>query len=154
MATIYDMPGHLFRRLHQISVSAFTAEVGAAGFDLTPVQFAVLSALEDHPDIDQATLAGLIAYDRVTIGGVIARLESRGLIERTVSETDRRARRLRLTERGASILQTVRPAVRRAQERMVAGLDAAEQDQLLALMHKIAEHNNEMSRAPLRPNES
>lgn len=154
MTSIYDLPGHLIRRMHQISVSAFAVEVGNAGFDLTPVQFAALSMLEEHPDVDQATLAGMIAYDRVTIGGVIARLESRGLIERTVSETDRRARRLRLTERGASILQTVRPAVRRAQERMVAGLDAAEQDQLLALMHKIAEHNNEVSRAPLRPNET
>lgn len=150
MATIYDLPGHLFRRLHQISVSAFAAEVGAAGFDLTPVQFAVLSALEDHPDIDQATLAGLIAYDRVTIGGVIARLETRGLLERKVCDTDRRARRLRLTERGAAVLTTVWPAVRRAQGVMVGGLDPEEQAILLALMRKVADASNELSRAPLR----
>jgi len=150
MVSIYELPGHLIRRMHQISVSAFAAEVAAAGFDLTPVQFAALAMLEDCPDIDQATLAGLIAYDRVTIGGVITRLEARGLIERHVSEADRRARRLRITERGLALLRTVRPAVRRAQDVMVGALDPDEREQLLALMKKIAEANNELSRAPLR----
>ncbi|WP_116132824.1 MarR family winged helix-turn-helix transcriptional regulator [Tropicimonas sp. IMCC34043] len=150
MATIFDLPGHLFRRLHQISVSAFATEVSAAGFDLTPVQFAVLSMLEDHPDIDQATLAGLIAYDRVTIGGVISRLEARGMVERKICKTDRRARRLRLTERGKATLTTVWPAVRRAQTVMVGALDPAEQETLLALMRKVTNASNQVSRAPLR----
>lgn len=150
MTSIYELPGHLIRRMHQISVSAFATEVAAAGFELTPVQFAVLSMLEEFPDIDQATLAGLIAYDRVTIGGVISRMETRGLIERTVSETDRRARRLRVTGRGEALLRTVRPAVRRAQELMVSALEPEEREQFLALMQKIAEANNELSRAPLR----
>lgn len=151
MTKIYDLPGHLFRRLHQISVSAFSAEVGAAGFNLTPVQFAALSMLEDRPGIDQATLAGLIAYDRVTIGGVLTRLETRGLIDRTVCETDRRARTLHLTERGTAVLRTAWPAVRRAQELMVNALNEEEQAQLLGLMRKIADANNDLSRAPSRP---
>ena len=72
MASLHDLPGHLIRRLHQISVSTFTAETAAEGFDLTQVQYAALFTLRGHPGIDQATLAGLIAYDRVTIGGVVA----------------------------------------------------------------------------------
>ena len=150
MTVIYDLPGHLIRRLHQISVSAFSAETAAAGFDLTPVQFAALSMLEENPGIDQATLAGLIAYDRVTIGGVISRLEARGLIERTICENDRRARTLRLTERGASVLRTIWPAVRRTQDVIVAGLTEEERTTFLSLMRKVAEANNDLSRAPLR----
>ena len=53
-----------------------------AGFDLTPVQFAALAVIAEHPRIDQATLAGLIAYDRVTIGGVVDRLSQKGYILR------------------------------------------------------------------------
>lgn len=151
MSVIQELPGHLIRRLHQISVSAFTQEVGAAGFDLTPVQFAALRMLKEHPDIDQATLAGLIAYDRVTLGGVVNRLEARGLIERTISETDRRARQLRLTERGESVLTTVWPAVRRTQETILKDLTPEEQETLLRLLRKMADANNELSRAPLRP---
>ena len=105
MTDLYDLPGHLIRRMHQISVSAFAAETKAAGFDLTPMQFAALCMLEENPGIEQATLAGLVAIDRATIGGVVARLETRGLLERSVSRTDRRARVLTLTEIGAALLR-------------------------------------------------
>ena len=37
-----DMPGHLARRFQQIAVAVFLAEVGDAGFDLTPVQYAAV----------------------------------------------------------------------------------------------------------------
>lgn len=55
-----------------------------------------------------------------------------------------------MTDRGEALLRTVRPAVRRAQELMVSALEPEEREQFLALMQKIAEANNELSRAPLR----
>lgn len=148
MTQIYDLPGHQIRRLHQISVAVFAAQTKAAGFELTPVQYAALASLHDHPGIDQATLAGLIAYDRVTIGGVISRLETRGYVERRVRDDDRRARSLTLTERGESLLQTIRPAVRATQDQIMAGLDQTERDEFLRLMHKLTETGNQLSRAP------
>ncbi|MCR8550999.1 MarR family transcriptional regulator [Salipiger sp. P9] len=151
MAHVYDLPGHLIRRLHQISVSAFAGEANAAGLDLTPVQFAALSMLNDHPDIDQATLAGLIAYDRVTLGGVVNRLAARGLIERKVSATDRRARQLRLTDAGAALLKNALPVIDRIQETILKDLNAQERDSLLGLLRKMTAESNAMSRAPLRP---
>ncbi|SOC00006.1 MarR family transcriptional regulator [Rhodobacter sp. JA431] len=144
METIKTLPGHLIRRMQQQAVATFTAETQAAGFDLTPVQFAALATLERKPGIEQATLAAAIAYDRVTIGGVVARLEARGLVERSVSKTDRRARNLQLTERGAALLRTVWPAVRRAQDQMLDNLDAAERAQLNALLTK-AIHRDDAS---------
>ena len=150
MASLHDLPGHLIRRLHQISVSTFTAETAAEGYDLTQVQYAALFTLRDHPGIDQATLAGLIAYDRVTIGGVISRLETRGYLERTVSETDRRARTLRLTPSGDAILNAIEAAVLRAQRSMLQGLTESERATLLVLLRKATDAGNELSRAPLR----
>ena len=82
MLEFLAMPGHLIRRLHQISVSIFSESVAEAGFDITAVQFAALSVLKDYPGIDQVTLAGMIAYDRVTIGGVIDRLEQKPVLDR------------------------------------------------------------------------
>lgn len=149
MSLIYDLPGHLIRRLQQIAVSVFTAEMGKAGFDLSPVQFGALCVLNEHPGIDQATLAGLIAHDRVTIGGVISRLEARGLIERTVSASDRRARVLRLTERGAATLRTSWAPVRRAQDVITAALTPEERQEFMRLITKITDANNELSRAPM-----
>ena len=36
----HGMPGHLIRRLHQLSTQCFANRMRAAGFDVTPVQFA------------------------------------------------------------------------------------------------------------------
>ena len=151
MLELHDMAGHLIRRLHQISVSVFADRMKDAGVDLTPVQFAALSALEAHPDIDQATLAGLIAYDRVTIGGVIDRLESKGLISRKVSPLDRRARIVRLSDAGQKALAEVRPVVRRLQKDILGGLTEAETARFMDLLRKTTEAGNDQSRAPLQP---
>ena len=77
-----DKPGHLARRFQQIAVAVFHAEVEEAGYDLTPVQYAALATIGAHPGIDQVTLAGLIAYDRTTITGVVDRLVQKGLLVR------------------------------------------------------------------------
>ncbi|MBC9247483.1 winged helix-turn-helix transcriptional regulator [Paracoccus sp. 11-3] len=149
MTQIYDLPGHLIRRLNQISVAVFAAQTKAAGFDLTPVQYGALASLRDHPGIDQTTLAGLIAHDQVTIGGVVSRLESRGYVQRRVRDDDRRARSLTLTERGESLLQTIQPAIRATQEQITNGLDEAERAEFIRLMRKLTDTGNQYSRAPL-----
>lgn len=151
MNDLYGMAGHLIRRLHQISTSVFAQRMKDAGIDLTPVQFGVLSALHSNPDVDQATLAGLIAHDRVTIGAVLDRLQNKGLIERKVSPRDRRARILSLTSAGQTLLETTTPIVWTLQEDILGGLDSQERDKLLDLMRKVATASNELSRAPLLP---
>ncbi len=138
MSDLYSMPGHLIRRLHQISTAIFQERTRTAGFDLTPVQFAALDTLSRHPGIDQATLAHLIAYDRATIGGVVDRLETKGLLQRTVSKKDRRARIVTLSDAGAALLARVTPVVQDLQGEILAGLDADEQNQFLELAQKSA----------------
>ena len=101
---VLDMAGHLIRRLHQQSTQLFALRTQAAGFDLTPVQYAALEAIHENPGMDQARLAELIAYDRATIGGVIERLEKKGWVRRVVSEKDRRARELSLSTKGNKVL--------------------------------------------------
>ncbi len=146
-----EYPGFLARRFQQIAVAIFLAEVGAEGVDLTPVQYSALKAVRAHPGVDQATLAGLIAFDRTTIGGVIDRLESRGLINRSTPENDRRTRQLEICKSGSDLLDRVEPAVQRAQRLMLSGLDEHESVQFMALIKKAVEGCNALSRAPLRP---
>ena len=145
-----DMPGHLARRFQQIAVAVFLAEVEAAGFDLTPVQYAALAAIAANPAIDQITLAGLIAYDRTTITGVIDRLAQKGLVVRQPSARDRRARELRITTEGRRTLAAITPAVEAAQRLMVRGLTEAEASELIRLLQKAIAAGNNLSRAPLR----
>jgi MarR family transcriptional regulator, temperature-dependent positive regulator of motility len=128
-----DMAGHLIRRLHQLSTQVFVQRTQAAGFDLTPVQFAALDAIHNHPGADQATVAERIAYDRATIGGVIERLEQKGWVARVVSERDRRARELSLTPEGQRTFRALVPVVRGLQDEILASLSPADRARFLQL---------------------
>ena len=131
-----QMAGHLIRRLHQQSTAVFVQRTQAAGFDLTPVQFAAMDAIHSHPGSDQARVAELIGYDRATIGGVIDRLDKKGWVRRVVSARDRRARELSLTTEGASVRAAVLPTVRDLQQAILPGLSATERTQFLALARR------------------
>eukprot|EP00903_Cladosiphon_okamuranus_P000877 g875.t1 len=144
------MPGHLIRRLQQIAVAVFQKEIGGTGIDVTPVQFAALVQIRQNPGLDQATLAGLIAYDRTTIGGVVDRLEHKGFLLRKTSAADRRAKTLHLTDAGQSALETLFPAVERAQAVMLGGLSRPETETFLQLLKKATNSLNDLSRAPLK----
>ena len=126
--------GHLIRRLHQQSTQVFQTQT--AHFDLTSVQFAALDSIAQQPGIDQASLATAIAFDRATIGGVLERLERKGLLLRAVSPQDRRARLLTLTAAGEQLLADCRPVVKALQNDILARLTPAERRKFLALAHK------------------
>jgi MarR family transcriptional regulator, temperature-dependent positive regulator of motility len=145
-----DMPGHLARRFQQIAVAVFLAEVEAAGYDLTPVQYAALAATNANPGIDQVTLAGLIAFDRTTITGVVDRLVQKGLVSRRESRRDRRARELTITGAGRRTLRGITPAVEAAQRIMMRGLDENEAREFVRLLLKVIAAGNALSRAPRR----
>ena len=136
-----DMAGHLIRRLHQQSTQVFVQRTQAAGFDLTPVQYAALDAIEARPAADQACVAEMIGYDRATIGGVIDRLEKKGWIQRVVSERDRRARELSLTAKGKSILSALKPVVQDLQSDILLPLNEAEQKRFMELARRVVWHH-------------
>lgn len=134
---VHDMAGHLIRRLHQQSTHVFAQKTQAAGFDLTAVQFAALDAIQAHPGTDQAYVAEVIGYDRATIGGVIDRLEKKGWIARVVSERDRRARELSLTDEGRRILAALQPIVQDLQKDILKPLNKEDRERFIRLASQV-----------------
>ena len=141
-------PGHLMRRCQQIAVSVFLDE--CREYDLTPLQFAVLTALLQGGPEDQVHLGGRLALDRTTIGVVVRNLEERGLVTRRVSEKDRRSKPVSITADGERLVYAAVDAAEAAQDRMLAPLSASERRQFVRLLQKMADGNNSESRAPLR----
>ena len=134
--------------MQQIAVAIFVEE--CKSFDLTPVQYAALVAIQTHPGIDATRLSAVIAFDRSTLGNVIERLEAKGHIARRPAREDKRVKLLYLTRSGAALLRKVMPSVDRAQARMLQPLRAADRRTLMALMSQLVDLNNEASRVPLR----
>jgi DNA-binding MarR family transcriptional regulator len=138
MAKSFDFqqaPGHLIRRAHQVAVAIFMEET--AGFDVTPVQFAILNALLEDPGEDQVTLAGKVAFDAATFGSVITRLEARGWVRREPDGADRRRKLLWVTPQGAEIARRMKRSVGKVQQRILEPLDDREREQLVALLDRL-----------------
>jgi DNA-binding MarR family transcriptional regulator len=138
MAKSFDFrhaPGHLIRRAHQVAVGIFMEET--SGFEVTPVQFAILNALMEDPGEDQITLARQVAFDPATFGSVIGRLEAKGWVRREADEGDRRRKLLWVTPEGEQAARQMRRAVGKVQARILAPLDGKEQQQLLALLYRL-----------------
>src|SRR5258708_12589717 len=101
-------PGFLIRRLHQIHVALFQKR--CAAFEITPLQYSLLSALAKRGTADQTTLAADVALDRTTTTGALKRLQLRHFVERSIHHRDRRAQMCRLTKRGGALLKPMEAA--------------------------------------------
>jgi DNA-binding MarR family transcriptional regulator len=143
-----SMPGHLIRRAQQIAVAVFMDH--ASDLAVTPIQFAALAAVEAHAGIDATRLAGLIALDKPTTGGVVERLVAKGFLARTADAADRRVKRLAITPDGQRHLRRVEVAVRAAQADILKPLAPADRDTFVRLLAALVEGNNTASRAPMR----
>ncbi len=148
LSRLQSQPGHLIRRAQQVAVAIFMDE--CTRFDLTPVQYASLSAIEAHPDCDATRLSALIAFDRSTLGDVLERLEAKNLLSRRPTSRDKRIKLLRITSKGRRLLTNVAASADRAQQRMLAPLTHAERKTLMALLTKMTVEHNESSRVPQR----
>lgn len=144
---LWNRPGYLIRRLHQIHIGLFAEECGPE--DLTPVQFAILTVLQGGEEMDQLTLSTSVGVDRTSGADVIRRLERRGLLTREASTRDRRVRIVKITEQGKTFTARVRPMMAAAQNRLVAPLTEEEREEFFRIAKKMVDANNEASRAPM-----
>ncbi|MDP6376565.1 MAG: MarR family transcriptional regulator [Pseudomonadales bacterium] len=70
---------------------------------LTKSQWRVIVHLHRQEGLSQSELAALLAVGKVSVGGLIDRLEQRGWVERRTDEKDRRSNRIFLTNKGRSV---------------------------------------------------
>jgi DNA-binding MarR family transcriptional regulator len=139
--------GALTRRVNQISMTMTAEAVGQA--DLTPMQYAAMSCLnkqDGEPGIDQIGLAARVGIDRNTASVLVDGLAARGIVERRVSDVDRRARLLRLTPEGERLFHHVRKGNLAAQARALAPLAPNERELLLDLLTRLVAANGAHAR--------
>jgi DNA-binding MarR family transcriptional regulator len=137
-------PGFYLRKMQQWAVAVFMQE--CRDFDITPVQYATLSAAHHNPGMDQRRLAEHISLDTSTMATVLDRLEKRRCIERRPTPHDRRAKSIFLTDTGMQLLQAAHPSVQRAQARMLERLSPDERTIFLQLARKMVDLSEQLPR--------
>lgn len=106
------------------------ADKRARAYGMTRAQWAVLARLEREPGVTQSRLAELTDVEPITIGRLVDRLETNGLIERNPDPHDRRIWRLTLTPKSTGILKQIAAFRRELHDQMADGID---EPSLLAL---------------------
>ncbi|MBV9995964.1 MAG: winged helix-turn-helix transcriptional regulator [Caulobacteraceae bacterium] len=102
---------HLLHRVLQLALDFHTEAAGQSG--LTQRQFTVLAAAGASEGVSQSDLVRATGIDRSTLADLVARMITKGLLERERSTTDARANCVRLSEAGrAALTEGVRPAAR------------------------------------------
>jgi DNA-binding MarR family transcriptional regulator len=110
--------------------------------DLDRASFDVLATLRRSNAEHSLTPAGLMHSSMVTSGAIsqrLDRLEARGLVTRAPSETDGRGVQVTLTAEGLRLIDAVLPTHIDTENALLAGLSAAERDQLAGLLRILLE---------------
>jgi len=106
---------------------------------ITAVQFRILITLSTRPGTSSAELARLYDVKPQTMIKQIAILETKALIDRQVSATNKRLLELRLTAAGEDILRQCQKDSRAMEREILTPLEAGEQEQLRGFLTRLLE---------------
>jgi DNA-binding MarR family transcriptional regulator len=146
---LWSRAGFLIRRLNQIHYALFLEE--CTGFDLTPIQYGLISELAEHPGIDQITLSQEVGIDRSNTADILRRLELRGLVKRYPSPEDRRMKLSILTDKGEQVRREMYACMLRAQDQLLEPLSDEQKKNFQRLLAHLVRANNHLGRTLFRP---
>ena len=118
--------------------------VAASGLSLA--EHELLIRLSQGPDrrLRMQDLSSLLLLSKSGVTRIVDRLEKRGLVERKMSETDRRVILAYLTEKGVEVMETARPVIAEGIDEFFSRhLTDDEIIELRALLRKVLTGNGE-----------
>jgi DNA-binding MarR family transcriptional regulator len=105
---------------------------------LTAPQFAALASLAEEPGMSGARLARRCFVTPQTMNGIIANLETAGLIERHADPNHGRILQATLAQRGRAKLDQALRAGAAVEAKMLADIGRPERERLLVLLRRCA----------------
>ena len=123
--------------MHQLRSQQYQA-LRDSPLAVTHMESKVLGYFGRLPGSTQSDLVQHSGRDKAQLARLIKGLRERGLLDGEAGEDDRRSVRLQLTEAGRAVLRTLQQQTRRVHARAVAGMDAGEQQRLVALLRQVS----------------
>lgn len=127
-------------------VSQAVAGVYADRFDLTRAEWRVLAALAANGKMAAKEVGPYSTLDKMQVSRAVARMEERAIIERREDTSDRRAKILRLTPKGAAMFRELLPLVAEREAYILGSLDERERAALGSILGKIFSRADELAR--------
>jgi MarR family transcriptional regulator, organic hydroperoxide resistance regulator len=125
-------------KVHALVEKAMTA--GLLPLELKLPHYDILANAHRFPGLTQQELATKLLVGRSNLSMLLPELERRGLIERGQDKTDKRVRRLHLTQAGTDLVLNALRVQVTVIENMMQALSAEECDQLGDFMRRVGMH--------------
>ncbi|WP_349630705.1 MarR family winged helix-turn-helix transcriptional regulator [Bradyrhizobium liaoningense] len=126
------LAGYLIRQAQLWVFEDFNATLGP--LELRPVHFSILTIVGENPGLSQMALSHVLGVVRSALVPMLDGLESRGLLKRTPSKTDRRSHALYLTAEGRMLLERAEVLVQEHEKRLMKKVGVAGHKQLLQIL--------------------
>lgn len=108
-----------------------------SNFDITPPQLDALLVLREFGELTMGELCQKMFLACSTATDLIDRMERNGLIERVRDTADRRVIRLRVLNKGSSVIDEVLQARRGYLATILSELDVADKDRLIQSLEQL-----------------
>lgn len=108
-------------------------------FGLNHARVGILTLLDEAPEgsLRSAELADLAKVSRATITGLVDGLDREGLIDRTKDPHDRRSFTIKISKRGESLLEQVKPVRDGWMEKIIADMGEDKSVALIELLRRV-----------------
>ncbi|MGW4696916.1 MarR family winged helix-turn-helix transcriptional regulator [Kitasatospora cineracea] len=135
LTRLQTLPSWLLGRAGSLAHRLVADRLAEAGLRMG--HHAVLCALAEHGPLAQAELARTVRIDPKDMVAALNELQSRALVTRERDPRDARKNLITLTPAGRTLLHRAEHLGRQANTDLTAPLDAAEREQLTALLGKL-----------------
>ena len=139
--------GWLHRDVYRLFQRAWDRHLQASGTGITVAQSRVLAELRQRDGLTQTEIADLVMMEKAPLGRVIDRMEEVGLVARRPDPTDRRVRRVYLTEAIERLYDPLWRAAFATFDAALEGFTPAEYRALLAMLRRIKDNLEAAERA-------
>lgn len=118
---------------------------------ITRSQWWVLSNIERNSDegFSQVELARLLDVGKVTLGGLISRLEKNELVMRVSDTEDRRSKRVKLSSKGAQLLHRVELLVLEVNQQIMEGISTDDEHLFIEILAKMKRNLKVLEVSPM-----
>jgi len=144
--------GFLVHDVSRLRRTAFDQRVKPLG--ITRSQWWVLANLSRHEGeaMMQIELARLLDVGKVTLGGLVDRLEENGFVVRTPDKLDRRSKRVTVSAKGMALVQKMNLIAMEMNTQIMRGIPAAKQRELEDMLAKMKHNLIAMDAVPAATN--
>ena len=135
-SSLERLVGYNSKRVSFAVMNALTSKLGTFGLH-SPVDYSVLNLVGHNPGITSRQLCHVLGIYPPNLVGIVKAQEMRGLMEKRLHLSDRRAQGLYLTAQGWALHSSAEAVVTEVDIGVTQGLSAPERAQLNSLLRKV-----------------